>query len=733
MKTVQFFLCIAAGIILATPSARGNVYATDIKLNASLSNITTAASTPVTITYRLNQPATSGVTIGIWQGTTQVATIIGGANMGLNTVVWGLTNNSGAALTSGTYSFNVTAAAEGFTNWQQISVDGNAGNYAFYANGIAVDNNADSPYYGRVVLGCSAPGGTNPVSGEIIMDGIYKMNADGSFADEGGFGFGGYTNDDGGNPGTGEMPSMSGVVPWKLRIGADDRIYMLDFSDEGAIVAFDMQVTTNQVVIDDGGALGGSLGGPHNYAGNPDLTDLSYGIGNFDVTSTDTANAAVWLCDDDYPNNWGIWMYHLKNGASDVTDTGTQAVATGGDLSLVSSGGCTVDAGLDIFCGQTVDGENAVYDAMVFTNWNFGILPSASGGFSDALGTTAGEVEWGYGCGVDATCATNPTFEAVQDVVVNSRTSPTIVACPMGAGNDDTNGSGIRLLDAASGAVITVTNGNGVVQTLTNLDFGQEYTCAAWDNVGNLYAASTTRNVWRVWSPPGPSTNTTVATATVLVGVAPPPQVPTATATISGVASGSSYDYTITLQNTGSMALNSFWYGWTTGGNNLPSSPTSAGNSLGWSNSVSGNSIMWTNGSGAALGPGASATFTFVSSSSPSAITTSPAGESVVYTGGIDFTEDKAGDSSAAFSPVLVTSPPPGQLKITRITVSGGTVTIDFTASSTALASSFALQSSSVLNGTYGTISGAVVTGSQGVFSVSTTTSGATEFYRISE
>jgi hypothetical protein len=141
--------------------------------------------------------------------------------------------------------------------------------------------------------------------------------------------------------------------------------------------------------------------------------------------------------------------------------------------------------------------------------------------------------------------------------------------------------------------------------------------------------------------------------------VSPDPPVPAVTATISGVAAGSSNDYTITLQNTGSIALNSFWYGWTTSGDNLPSDPSSAGNSLGWGNKLSGNSIQWVNSSGTALAPSASATFTFVSSSSPSAITASPSGESVAYVGGIDFSEDAAGDSTPAFSPTLVSGTTP--------------------------------------------------------------------------
>ncbi len=265
MKTVRFILFVVVSIVFSTLSVRANVYATDINLDGNLQSITTASSSPVTITYRLNQAATLGVTVAISQGATQVATIVGGTNMGLNTVVWGVSNNSGTTLTAGTFSVRALTPRR-----QPVSAPGSKSAWMATKpattppapHGMAVDNNTNSPYYGRVVVGCSAPGGDNPVTGTPILDGIYKMNADGSFADEGAFGFGGYTNDDGGNPGTGEMPSMSGVVPWRLRIGGDDRIYMLDFSDEGAIIAFDMPVTTNQIVIDDGGADGGFAGRP---------------------------------------------------------------------------------------------------------------------------------------------------------------------------------------------------------------------------------------------------------------------------------------------------------------------------------------------------------------------------------------------------------------------------------------------------------------------------------------
>lgn len=136
-----------------------------------------------------------------------------------------------------------------------------------------------------------------------------------------------------------------------------------------------------------------------------------------------------------------------------------------------------------------------------------------------------------------------------------------------------------------------------------------------------------------------------------------------ATATISDVpAGGGTFDYTITLKNTGADSLNSFWYGWTTSGNNLPSNPTGAANSRGWANDLDGNSIMWINSSGSALAPGQSGTFTFVSTSSPSAITALSSGESVAYVNGIDFSQGVTGDSTSEFSPTLVAAPEPSTL-----------------------------------------------------------------------
>jgi hypothetical protein len=334
------------------------------------------------------------------------------------------------------------------------------------------------------------------------------MNADGSQADEGWYGNAHYLEDDADDPPvSGQMPNSSGYNPGIIRIGDDDRIYWCDSSSLGAIIASDMQATTNQVVIDDGNY--GFLGGPNNYESNPDFADLSMGIQHFDVTGTTTASPAVWLCDVDSPN-WGIWEYHLKKGASDPSDTiGTQAVIAGSssDLSVGSSGGCMIDSNLDIFVSQNISANSSAYRTMEYPNWNNGVLPPENDGSTVAYGKKTGQVLWGAG-------ASDSTFLGVRATAINSRAHPTMLALGMIDAP-----YGIRVLNAANGSVVSVTNG-AAIQTLTNLDYTAEYTCVAWDNAGNLYGASPSRNVWRAWSPPGSNSATTVAPGQIIV-VAP--------------------------------------------------------------------------------------------------------------------------------------------------------------------------------------------------------------------
>jgi hypothetical protein len=156
-----------------------------------------------------------------------------------------------------------------------------------------------------------------------------------------------------------------------------------------------------------------------------------------------------------------------------------------------------------------------------------------------------------------------------------------------------------------------------------------------------------------------------LAIAAALTASIQPSQAQSATATISDVAAGGGlFNYTILLHNTGNANLNSFWYGWTQLGNNLPSDPTNLGNSLGWANIPDSNSIMWQNSTGLALAPGQTGTFTFESSSTLAAITAPPSGESVAYEGTIDFSQNVAGDSTGIFSPTVAATPEPATIAL---------------------------------------------------------------------
>ncbi|MGA2174889.1 MAG: hypothetical protein ABSH38_07910 [Verrucomicrobiota bacterium] len=480
---------VALSLASSAPNSRANVCATDIKLNGAMASIKTLPGrNVVNISYILNEPATAGVTINVLSGSNVIRAINlpagnPGALRGTNLVVWDGNDSHTNAVPAGTYSIAVTPAATGYTNWTQISVDTNAGNYVYHPYGIAVDNNTNSPYYGRVLVGNSQTG-PNSATVPGDKDGILKCNADGSFADEGGFGNGGYNvSDTGETAAPGEMVDDGyNDLPQKMRIGEDDRLYMNDWTGYGRVVAFDMAVTTNQTVLSSA-----------NYASNPFFDNsMATGWNSLDVTGAGTTNGLLWYGAYDSPNSAGIWIWHLTNGVANPADTtGTQAIGAGGSLTQSANGGIMVDTNYDIFAGQygTAVGNQR---CMVFTNWNKG---SAWGGSAELTRTA-----WAAG-GADGTFLNN------YDLTINSRQHPVYAACAMVG----PNAFGIRILNATNGSTIQ-----------TNLDWPNAYSITAWDNVGNLYAGSPSLHVWRVFSPPaGANQSTTIAVETIQVIASP--------------------------------------------------------------------------------------------------------------------------------------------------------------------------------------------------------------------
>jgi hypothetical protein len=149
----------------------------------------------------------------------------------------------------------------------------------------------------------------------------------------------------------------------------------------------------------------------------------------------------------------------------------------------------------------------------------------------------------------------------------------------------------------------------------------------------------------------------------------------TATLTETGTA-GSEFEYSLLLDNTGTVPIDALWYGWTQGSFNLPSGPTGIAGPSGWTGTADGDSIQFKDGSGTAanaIAPGAFGTFTFDSTSSLSQMTTGthdgdPTGESVAYALPSEFGEQsQAGQASSPFTPTAVPEPSAFGLMITGL------------------------------------------------------------------
>lgn len=477
-RTILSIFAVIAATFYCVSTTRANVYATNIKLNGGTTNISAASGTGATIGYILNEPATRGVTVNILAGTNAVRSISvaaggAGALKGTNSVIWDGKDSNSNSLGGGIYNISITASATGFTNWTRTSTDTNTvknGYYVFTPRGIAVNTNPNSRYYGRVFVGNAQDNTSTNFPGDI--DGILKLNADGSFADEG-QSTGGYVWQD----------NSFQDSPHYLRYGQDDRIYALDFTGTGIIIALDMAMTTNQIVLSE-----------NNYANNPFASSPSFvnGWGMMDVTDAGTSKGLLWLGDNDSPGSGaGVWVWHMTNGVADPNDTvGTQAIAVGGALDQEPTGGFMMDESSNIFVSQLLsDFDAASPKAMVFTNWD-GMTPLTNG------------TAWLAG-------SNDTTFDGVYDTALSSRANPLYVAYAL---SSDTGG--IRVLYASNGVVVTNATGS---QVLTNMDAPNQFFGVAWDAVGNLYGASATLQRWRVYSPPGTNQATTVAIPTFTI------------------------------------------------------------------------------------------------------------------------------------------------------------------------------------------------------------------------
>jgi len=436
-STPSFGLAIALLVLLSasTPSAHANVYATNLRLNGTTTNLVYLAPTNVTISYLLNEPASAGTTITVKSGTNVIRTIniaggAAGALRGANSVIWNGKDNGSNTVTSGTFTIQVTAASDGFGDWTQISDDATEGNYAAYTpTGIAVNRNTNSPYYGRVFVANASP--LSLADG--VKEGIIKCNADGSTPADGLFSGGGW------------VWAANGLSPWKLEVSADDFLYANDWSSNGVVLRFDETVSPASRLV---------VLRADNWP-NGGLTKLSGPA----IIGSGT-NTQIWLADTN-ASGVGVRRFDVSNnGAVATNDLGLTVVAAGGGSQLS-------DAPFDVAVGRsnriyTIQFETASGD----TNYRAFRFPAYAG-------TPLTTADWRVGAGDD-------NFRGASGVAVDANETYVAVALRNG---------GVRILNATNGSnAVTLSPGFHDHTDVAWDNVGNVYACDNLDQVWRAYS-----------------------------------------------------------------------------------------------------------------------------------------------------------------------------------------------------------------------------------------------------
>ena len=206
-------VCLMA---LTTFAAELNIYASGLKAGGM------SADKKVQVEYLLNAPATT-LTIEVLNADESVAlsvpvTEAAGLTKGRHTVTLDL-----AALAEGTYAWRVTAAAEANTAVTEVT-DVSAGIYNYYLPmGVAVDNNPENPYFGRIYVTESTSGASDGASArtKVTTQGVFIYDA--LLQDVTNQGVNGYSG--------GVSFAANSNGPRRIVVGEDGYVYVADNGD----------------------------------------------------------------------------------------------------------------------------------------------------------------------------------------------------------------------------------------------------------------------------------------------------------------------------------------------------------------------------------------------------------------------------------------------------------------------------------------------------------------------
>ena len=233
-------------LLLGTYEVKANVF-------ASFVEITYTGSFPATITYILNQEATTvQILVKSYPGGATVKTIdlasgVNGANQGFNDVAWDGSLDAGGTATSGVYLVTINASdGTGSNGWELLSYDTGPDSWYWSSGGVATNNNNPSPYFGMVYVTERSGGTSGNDGGSETIRGLYMHYPDGQY-----YGFDQAVAYAPGNAGIdwGALGANEGK-PTSVYVGPDDRVYVWSLANNG-----DATVTGGVAVGDAGWSL----------------------------------------------------------------------------------------------------------------------------------------------------------------------------------------------------------------------------------------------------------------------------------------------------------------------------------------------------------------------------------------------------------------------------------------------------------------------------------------------
>jgi hypothetical protein len=231
-------------VLLCITNVQANVFASAVEISYS-------GTFPATISYSLNQNATS-VVINIKDQSGAIVKVINiaadteGAYLGFNDVNWDGTLDAGGSATSGVYSVEIEANDNvGSSGYEMISYDTGPDSWYWSSAGVAANTRQASPYFGMTYVAERTGGTSSNDGGGLTPRGIFLHDSYGRYFGQS------YASAYASGNSVIDWASYADYEgsPWGVTVGPDDRTYAFVLSSNGL----------PEGVVDGGVAVGDAL------------------------------------------------------------------------------------------------------------------------------------------------------------------------------------------------------------------------------------------------------------------------------------------------------------------------------------------------------------------------------------------------------------------------------------------------------------------------------------------